>query len=175
MLDVVVWPHPILKQKMKPVEVFDKRLKLLANQMFETMYEHKGLGLAAPQVGIDKQMLVMDVTDCKCSEYPCEHANPLVMINPTFGVHHDDKDLREKGEEGCLSFPGFLVDVERWTKGTVWYASLEGEQVVRKVDGLEARCAQHEIDHLDGVTFLRYLSKHHRDLIQSKMRKRGGR
>ena len=158
MLDLAIWPAPILKKKTELIVVFDNELEFLADQMFETMYAHKGIGLAANQVNLDKRMLVMDVDD-----------NPIVMVNPI--ILESSKEI-EKDLEGCLSFSGFLVEVERSKWIIVKYQNLLGEIIQKKFENLEARCANHEIEHLNGITFLRYISKQHRELIQNKLRKR---
>lgn len=161
MLELAVWPALILKKKTESVVVFDKELEFLAEQMFETMYSLKGIGLAAPQVNLNKRMLVMDIDN-----------NPLVVINPKIS---DLLGPCIKESEGCLSFPGFLVDVERPSHVFLDYQNFDGtwEKEVN-FTGLESRCVQHEIDHLDGITFLRYISKQHRDLIDKKLRKKRG-
>lgn len=157
MLKLALWPDSILKKEAKRVEVFDQKLKFLSEEMFKFMKQNKGIGLAAPQVSIDKKMLVMDVN------------RPIVMINPR--IYETSKYEVEKGEEGCLSFPGFLVEVERFKKIDIEYNDLDGNVCSLKLEDLEARCVQHELDHLNGVTFLKYLSKLHRDMITAKMKK----
>lgn len=158
MLELVVWPAPILKKKTEDVTVFDDELKFFSEQMFETMYAHRGIGLAAPQVGLNKRMLVMNCGD-----------DPLVMVNPILEAVYGNKI---KMSEGCLSFPGFLVDVERPESCIVAWQDLGGNEEYHEFRGLEARCIQHEIDHLDGITFLRYISSFHRKMIEKKMEKR---
>ncbi len=160
MLELAVWPAPILKKKIAPVIVFDKdELHFLAEQMFTVMYNQRGIGLAAPQVNLDKRMLVMQ-----------PGKTPHVIVNP---VIVSSSENFVKDSEGCLSFPGFLVDVERPETVNVNYQTIDGQWVNNyHFSGLGARCIQHEIDHLDGITFLRYISKLHRDIITKKMTKR---
>jgi peptide deformylase len=159
MLELAVWPAEILKNKASPVDMTNSDVRdevaFLAQEMFKTMRHHKGIGLAAPQVNLDKRMLVMD-----CGN------NPLVLINPKVEVW---TTLKVKYPEGCLSFPGFLVDVERPEMVRVSYYDLDGKEQDEWFYDLEARCVQHEIDHLDGITFLRYTSRFHRAMIRRKL------
>ena len=161
MLELAVWPNPILKQKAKLITVFDEEIEFMSRQMFKKMYAEKGIGLAAPQVHYNKQMLVMD-----CGN------NPIIMLNPRI-VAKDETLV--KMSESCLSFPGFLVDIERPESIAVSYNDLQGNtKFSQTFFGLEARCAQHEIDHLDGITFLKYISSLHRNMIQKKLEKKRG-
>lgn len=158
MLELAVWPNLILKKKLEPVTNFDDELAFFSELMFERMYYNRGVGLAANQVHLTKRMLVMDVNN-----------NKKVCVNPY--VVEQSKEL-VKDEEGCLSFPGFLVQVERPSWVIAGYQDLSGDIIEEKLEGFEARSFLHEKDHLDGVTFLRYLSRQHRELIDKKMRKR---
>jgi len=160
MLDLAIWPASILSKETERVEVFDSEIKFLSEQMFETMYAHKGIGLAAPQVHLINRMLVMD-----CGE-------PKVMCNPEITGR---SETMVKTQEGCLSFPGFLVDVDRCKEILVRYQSVEGVFIEERFTGLSAICIQHEVDHLDGITFLKYISRAHRRMIKKSLEKRQGR
>jgi len=142
-LDIRVLGDPILREDTKPVDEITESLRLLARNMFETMYLAKGIGLAAPQVGRSERMAVVDVED-----------NPLVIINPEV-VYTEGK---AKGEEGCLSIPDVYGDVERPAKVRVRAVGLDGKTFEIEADGLFARCLQHEIDHLHVKLFIDYLS-----------------
>ncbi len=166
MFDLAIWPAPILQKKTEPVTVFDEELKFFLEQMFETMRAEKGIGLAAPQVGLDRRMLVMD---CKTK---MGEDNPKVLVNP---VITSKSEKLVKTDEGCLSFPGFLVSVERSESVNFDYQTLDGHWVRNfHLHGLQSRCIQHEIDHLDGITFLRYISRTHRNMIKNSLERRYG-
>lgn len=142
---IVHYPHPALRHRSKPVRTIDKELHLNIGEMMGLMYEAKGLGLAAPQVALPFQLLVMNVTgDPKKPE--CEE----VFINPQIV----EKKGAMLGEEGCLSFPGLYQDVRRAQTIKVRAYNLKGQLVEKTVSDLEARAWQHEIDHLNGVLFI---------------------
>jgi peptide deformylase len=142
---IVHYPHPALRHKSKPVKAIDKELHLNIGEMKELMYQAKGLGLAAPQVALPYQLLVMNVTgDPKQPE--CEE----VYLNPRIVERKD----YVTGEEGCLSFPGLYQDVRRAQTIKVQAYNLKGQLVEKVVNDLEARAWQHEIDHLNGVLFI---------------------
>jgi peptide deformylase len=126
--------------------------------MLKTMYASKGIGLSAPQVGMLNRMFVMD-----CGDNPCVFINPIIT--------HKSKETVQS-REGCLSFPGFLVEVKRHAEVTVHFHGLDGNKYDIVLEGIEAICAQHEIDHLEGKVFLRYLSKFHRNMIEKQMKRR---
>ena len=167
--EIKLYGDPVLEVMCDPVpeeELGSDELKTLVDDMFETMYEAKGVGLAAPQIGIAKRLFIVDVT---CGEEPDQK---LVLINPevveTIGS--------QVGEEGCLSIPGFRADVKRPMRATVRALDVEGKPF--EVDGEEllARALLHENDHLNGVLFLRHLSTLKRATIQRKiksLRKKG--
>ena len=158
MLDIAIWPEQILKQKTDPVTVFDDELKFITNQLFETMYAKKGIGLAANQCFLNKSMFVMDYKN-----------NPLVVINP---IVVEKSETTIKGSEGCLSFEGFLVDVYRSTWITLKYQDLEGSEQEKRFEGMESVIVQHESQHLEGITIINYLSRMHRDMITRKLQKK---
>ncbi|MBQ9021705.1 MAG: peptide deformylase [Eggerthellaceae bacterium] len=142
-MDIVLAPDPILRQVCEPCEVGDKSLKKLAKEMAKTMYKNEGVGLAAPQVGVLKRIIVVDC-DIESSK-----KNPVVLINPE--IVDSSGDVVIDGE-GCLSCPGITVPIARASEVRVRYFDLDGSECEMEADGLWARCIQHEIDHLDGKT-----------------------
>ncbi len=146
LLEVRFWPDPVLRQKGRPVEVWDEDLRRTLMDMAETMYAYKGIGLAAQQVGLTQRIMVCDVP----SEKEGERGTGLLLVtNPRI--------VRREGEvtwnEGCLSFPGLEIDVNRAARVRVVYQDERGVQREIEAQGLFAVCLQHEIDHLDGIVF----------------------
>ncbi|MCY6382735.1 peptide deformylase [Hoeflea prorocentri] len=166
---LVLLPDPILRTESEPVERVDDDIQTLADDMLETMYDAPGIGLAAIQVGIPRRLLVVD-----CSKEDEERA-PMVFINPNVVASSDERSVYE---EGCLSIPDYYAEVERPAQVTVDYVDREGNQQQIEADGLLATCLQHEIDHLNGVLFIDYISKLKRDMVIRKFTKlaksRGG-
>jgi peptide deformylase len=161
-LKVVKYGDPVLEMKAEPITEFDTpELHKLVEDMFDTMYSAKGIGLAAPQVGLSKQLTVIDVSAGE------EGGEQLVLINPQIV----EKTGSQLGEEGCLSIPGFREDVKRAMKVKVKAKNAKGEDIEHDAEELLSRCMQHEIDHLHGVLFLSHLSPLKRDLIRRKIRK----
>jgi peptide deformylase len=161
-LKVVKYGDPVLETKTEPITEFDTpELHKHVEDMFDTMYAAKGIGLAAPQVGLRMQLTVIDVSAGE------EGGERLVLINPEI-VERNGSQL---GEEGCLSIPGFREDVKRAMHIKVRAKNAKGETVEYAADELLSRCMQHEIDHLHGVLFLSHLSPLKRDLIRRKIRK----
>lgn len=152
---------PVLETKADPVTEFDGELRQLAADMFETMYANKGVGLAAPQVGVSRRLAVIDPGAGE------DEAARIVLVNPEILV----KEGTQIGEEGCLSIPGFREDVKRAWRVRVRAQDLEGKFFEIEGEELLARAIQHEIDHLDGILFLQHLSLLKRDLIKRKIRK----
>jgi peptide deformylase len=152
---------PVLETKAEPVTEFNGELKQLAADMFETMYANKGIGLAAPQVGVSKRLTVLDPSAGE------DEAAKLVLVNPEILV----REGVQIGEEGCLSIPGFREDVRRAYRVRVRAQDLDGNFFETDGEELLARAIQHEIDHLDGILFLQHLSLLKRDLIKRKIRK----
>jgi len=146
-LPVLIWPDARLSQKCAPV--VDGPLDDLIADMFETMYAAKGRGLAAPQVGVMQRLFVMDIT------WKEGVPSPVVMINPTIMAA---ERIPVTADEGCLSIPGVLVSVERPKAVTVQWTAAEGDIHMADFDGVEARCIQHEFDHLNGVVTFDHLS-----------------
>ncbi|MDA8585297.1 peptide deformylase [Rhodobacteraceae bacterium] len=161
--DIIIHPDPRLKAKTDEVSDFDASLKTLADDMLETMYVAPGIGLAAPQVGIMKQMLVMD-----CIKEDGEAPRPMVLINPSVTWTSEECSTYE---EGCLSIPDQYADVERPAEVDVTWQDLNGETQSERFDGLWATCVQHEIDHLNGKLFIDYLKPLKRQMITRKMKK----
>ena len=143
-LEVLVYPDPVLRRGGKPVTQFDQALRDLSARMMEAMYEEGGVGLAAPQVGIEWKLLVLNPAGDKK-----DRSGELTLCNPKI----TRKKGREFGEEGCLSFPDIHAEVERWVDITVTYQDLDGVERTMTANGWLARIVQHEIDHLDGVFF----------------------
>ena len=143
-LKIWEWPHPVLCKPSAPIERFDEALLTLTEQMWVTMYHARGVGLAAPQVGVSTRLLVMD---CAFSQ---EAPRRFVCVNPTL---HDLGELIDSSE-GCLSFPGLSVEVPRHATLTLKAFDEYGAPFELALEGLEAICAQHETDHLNGESFL---------------------
>ena len=162
-LNILLAPDPGLKKPSRTVEHVDAAARRLMDDMLETMYAANGIGLAAPQVGVHKRIIVVDVTA------PQEQApRPYRMANPEIIWRSDDMVV---GEEGCLSLPDQFGDVIRAEQIRLRYLDHENEIRELEAKGLLARCIQHEIDHLNGVLFLEHLSFIKRDLMRRKIRK----
>ena len=142
-MQIVLSPDPILRQVCEPCDVGDKGLKKLAKDMAKTMYKNEGVGLAAPQVGVLKRIIVVDC------DFESEKKNPIVMVNPEIV---DASEEQETEGEGCLSCPGISVPITRSAEVVVRFFDLNGEECTMQAAGLWARCIQHEIDHLNGKT-----------------------
>ena len=157
-LTILRYPDPRLHKVAKPVGAVDARLRKLADDMFETMYEAAGIGLAATQVDVHERLIVIDVSE--------ERDQPLVLINPEIVWASEEKRV---GDEGCLSVPGIYDGVERSTSIKVQALDLEGKLQVHAAEGMLAVCIQHEMDHLLGKVFVEYLSPLKRNRIKTKM------
>ena len=158
---ILIHPDPRLKKVCDPVSTFDAELAKLADDMLETMYDAPGIGLAAPQVGVMSQLLVMDCVKDGAPE-------PMVLINPKVVW---ESETRNVYEEGCLSIPGQYADVERPSMVRVTWQDVSGKEHEQEFDDLWATCVQHEIDHLHGVLFIDYLKPLKRQMITRKMQK----
>ena len=158
-LKILEFPDPKLRIKAQPVETVDNTLRRLIDDMFETMYDAPGIGLAATQVDVHRRLLVADVST--------EKDDPRVLINPEIV----EKDGVEVTEEGCLSVPGYFEEVTRAEHVKVRYLDRDGNQQEEDFDGLLAVCVQHEIDHLDGRLFVDYLSEAKRQRIRKRLEK----
>jgi len=159
-MDIVKYPDPVLRRGGKPVEAFDASLADTAAKMIEAMYRFGGVGLAAPQVGLELALLVLNP-----SGDPDKKAEELVMLNPKVL----SRKTLEWGEEGCLSFPGIYGDVERHAKISVRYDDLQGEEQVIQAEGFLARVILHEMDHIEGVLFVDRLSPVDRLRVKSRL------
>lgn len=162
-LPILVIPDPRLKLISEPVEAITEDIRRLVADMFETMYDAPGIGLAAIQVGVAKRLLVIDVGSRE------EGRQPLTVINPEIVWASDDAFRIH--QEGCLSIPEYYEEVERPARIRVRYTDLDGKTQEIEADGLLATCLQHEIDHLNGVLFIDHLSKLKRDRVNCKFAK----
>ena len=159
---LIILPDPLLRQVSKPIERVDAETKRLAQDMLDTMYDAPGIGLAAVQIGVERRMLVIDVSR------EDEERTPLVFINPEILTSSDDRSVYE---EGCLSIPDYYAEVERPAKVTVKYIDRDGKVQMVEAEGLLATCLQHEIDHLNGVLFIDHISRLKRDMVIKKFTK----
>jgi peptide deformylase len=158
-MTVLQYPDERLRKIAQKIEKVDDNIRSVIDDMFETMYEEQGVGLAATQVDVHRRLFVAD-----CSE---DQNEPLVFINPEI----TEAEGHFKNDEGCLSFPGVYAKVERAEKITVTALDKNGERFSRSAEGLLAICIQHEIDHLDGKLFVDYLSPLKRERIRKKLEK----
>ncbi|HEY8264422.1 MAG TPA: peptide deformylase [Methyloceanibacter sp.] len=161
-LPIIVLPDPVLRKESAPVERIDASLKRLADNMFATMYDAPGIGLAAPQVGVSRRLIVMDPTRDE------EAKTPLTMVNPEILSRGSEMRVHD---EGCLSIPDITAEVERPALTRVSYLDLEGKKQEIELEGIWSTLVQHEIDHLNGVLFIDYLSRLKRDMIVKKFTK----
>ena len=157
---ILIEPAPILRKKCEPLEKVNDETRKLMDEMLETMYEAPGIGLAAVQIGILKKLIVIDISKGE------EKKNPLFLVNPK--IVHQSKETSIY-EEGCLSLPGQFAEIERPAECTVNYVDYNGKEKELKANGLLATCVQHEIDHLNGILFIDYLSKLKKDMIIKKL------
>ncbi len=155
-LDVLHYPNSVLRKKCEAIDVIDDDVVQLAHDMLETMYVDKGIGLAAPQVGVSRRLIVLDIGD-----------GPLMLVNPKI-VAAEGSDTME---EGCLCLPGINVEVERSARVRVSGLDLAGKELDIDADDLLARALQHEIDHLSGTLIIDKVSKLKRDLLIKKYKK----
>lgn len=159
-LDILEFPDPQLRIVAKPVKTVDANIQQLVDDMLETMYDAEGIGLAATQVNVHRQVIVIDVSD--------ERDQPLVFINPSIEVVNEELD---EYQEGCLSVPGYYEEVSRPTSVKVTALDKNGESFELMPEGLLAVCIQHEIDHLNGKLFVDYISALKRNRIKQKLQK----
>jgi peptide deformylase len=159
---ILIEPDKILRQVSKPVKSIGEEERSLMNDMLETMYAAPGIGLAAIQVGVPKRIIVMDISrDEKKKE-------PMYFVNPIIKNKNSDKAIYE---EGCLSVPNQFAEIERPNSCDVEYLDYNGQKKLLKADGLLATCIQHEMDHLEGILFIDYLSKLKKTMILKKLSK----
>jgi len=159
---ILTEPNKILRQISKPVETVSKEEQKLMDDMLDTMYAAKGIGLAAIQIGVPKRIIVMDLSK------ESEKKNPRYFVNPII----KNKNLEKATyEEGCLSVPNQFAEIDRPSTCEVEYLDYDGKKQLLKADGLLATCIQHEMDHLEGILFIDYLSKLKRSMIIKKLSK----
>ena len=162
--EILTVPHPVLKQVSQPVDKVDDALRALMDDMLETMYDAPGIGLAAVQIGVPKRVIVMDLSR------EGEDKAPQFFVNPEILWKSDEL---APYEEGCLSVPEIYDEVERPARVKLRYLNYQGEQVEEDAEGLYAVCIQHEMDHLEGVLFIDYLSRLKREQAVKKVKKLG--
>jgi peptide deformylase len=169
LLEILTYPNPVLAQKSKPVAEVNDEVRQLVSDMIETMYDADGVGLAAPQVGVLKRIIVLDCSS-RIDEEGNEigERNPLAFINPV--ITHKEGSIT--WEEGCLSVPDFTEEVQRAAEVKVTALNPDGEEIHFDADELFSVCLQHEIDHLDGVLFVDRLSKLKSSMIKKRLKKR---
>ena len=157
---ILTEPNKVLRQKSLKVDVVDQEIQKLMDDMLETMYAAPGIGLSAVQIGILKRLVVIDISRDE------EKKNPLFLINPEIINQSEQTSVYE---EGCLSIPGQFAEIERPAECTLKYIDYNGKEKELKADGLLATCIQHEVDHLNGILFIDYLSKLKKDMIIKKL------
>ena len=158
--NIIIEPDPILRKKSEKLEKVDDELRGLLDDMLETMYAAPGIGLAAVQVGILKRLIVIDISKDK------EEKKPLFLINPEIISLSNQKSVYE---EGCLSLPGHFAEIERPAECRIKFIDYDGKEKELKANGLLSTCIQHEVDHLNGVLFIDYLSKLKKDMSIKKL------
>ena len=158
-LPILHFPDPRLRTVAEPVATVDDAVRRLIDDMFETMYEAPGVGLAAPQVNVSKRLIVIDISR--------ERSAPLCLVNPRIVSRAETSHI----EEGCLSVPGIYEMIERAGRITVEALDRDGRPFTTEAEGLLGVCIQHEIDHLDGILFVDYLTELKRQRIRKKMEK----
>ena len=158
--NIVIEPDPILRKKSSVLEKVNGEIRNLLDDMLQTMYEAPGIGLAAVQIGILKRIIVIDISKDK------EEKKPLFLINPEITFRSKKTSVYE---EGCLSLPGHFAEIERPAECHLNFIDYNGKRKELKAKGLLATCIQHEIDHLNGILFIDYLSKLKKDMIIKKL------
>ena len=159
---ILTEPNKLLRQISKPVKLVGKEERKLMDDMLETMYAANGIGLAAIQIGIPKRIIVMDISKDKNKKDPRFFVNPVIK---------NKDNLKSTYEEGCLSVPDQFAEIDRPKKCEVEYLDYNGREKLLKAEGLLATCIQHEMDHLEGILFIDYLSKLKRSMIIKKLSK----
>jgi len=159
---ILVEPDQLLRQISKPVEKVGKEEQQLMDDMLETMYAANGIGLAAIQIGIPKRIIVMDISKDKYKKEPRYFVNPIIKNKDT---------IKSTYEEGCLSVPDQFAEIDRPKKCDIEYLDYNGKKKILNAEGLLATCIQHEMDHLEGILFIDYLSKLKKSMIIKKLSK----
>jgi peptide deformylase len=160
--NILTEPDPFLRQKSTNVEDVNDEIRVLMNDMLETMYNAPGIGLAAIQIGIPKKIIVIDLSKDNEKRAPLHFINPQIITNSKNEVSY---------EEGCLSVPGQFAEINRPNKCKVKYLDYYGQEKIMEAEGLLATCIQHEMDHLEGILFIDYLSKLKKSMIVKKLSK----
>ncbi len=160
--NILTEPNKLLRQISKNVDEVGKEEQRLMDDMLDTMYHAKGIGLAAIQIGVPKRIIVMDISKEEGKKEPLYFVNPVIKNKDT---------LKSRYEEGCLSVPNQFAEIDRPSKCEIEYLNYNGEKKLIKVDGLLATCIQHEMDHLNGILFIDYLSKLKKSIIIKKLSK----
>ena len=159
---ILIEPDPFLRQKSTKVDEVNDETRALMDDMLETMYHAPGIGLAAIQIGVSKRVIVIDLSRDQ------EKKNPLYLVNPEIIANSNNNGSYE---EGCLSVPGQFAEINRPDKCKVKYLDYNGVEQITEAKGLLATCIQHEIDHLEGILFIDYLSKLKKSMIDKKLSK----
>ena len=159
---ILIEPDPILRKKSSPLQKVDDQTRKLMKDMLETMYKAPGIGLAATQIGILKRIIVIDISKNE------EKKTPLFLVNPEIIFRSKNTSVYE---EGCLSLPGQFAEIERPAECHLKYINFDGKTKELKADGLLSTCIQHEVDHLNGILFIDYLSKLKKNMIIKKLLK----
>ena len=159
---IITEPNKLLRQISKSVDRVGEDEQRLMDDMLETMYAANGIGLAAIQIGIPKRIIVMDISKDKDKKEPMYFVNPIIK---------DKATLKSTYEEGCLSVPNQFAEIDRPAKCNIEYLDYNGEKKILKAEGLLATCIQHEMDHLEGILFIDYLSKLKKSMIIKKLSK----
>ncbi|MEO1230269.1 MAG: peptide deformylase [Myxococcota bacterium] len=167
--EILTFPNPRLNERAEPVEGVDDEIRTLIEDMFETMYDSEGVGLAAPQVGVLKRIIVVD-----CGEREGDESAPLQPVQPIAVVNPEVEEAEGKitWKEGCLSIPGFTDDVERAAEVVVTGLDRDGNPLRIEATGLLAVCLQHEIDHLEGTLFVDRLSRLKQTLVKKRLKRK---
>ena len=160
---IIIEPDPILRRKSENLDTVDDTVRNLMDEMLKTMYEAPGIGLAAVQVGILKRVIVIDISKEN------QKKKPIFLVNPIISYKSKNTSTYE---EGCLSLPGHFAEIERPAECNVEFVDYEGKKKELKADGLLSTCIQHEVDHLNGILFIDYLSKLKKDFIIKKLKKK---
>ena len=157
---ILTEPDPFLRQKSKKVEEVNDSIRILMDDMLDTMYEAPGIGLAAIQIGVPKRVIVIYLSN------DCEKKNPLYFVNPEIITKSDNESSYE---EGCLSVPNQFAEISRPNKCKIKFLDYNGNEKTLEMNGLLATCIQHEMDHLEGILFIDYLSKLKKSVIMKKL------
>ena len=160
---ILTEPNPILRQKSQPVDIVDDLTRKLMDDMLETMYLAPGIGLAAIQIGVPKRIIVLDISKDPKKKEPMYFVNPVIVSTSKNNITY---------EEGCLSVPGQFAEIDRPDRCHVKYLDYNGNYKELQSEGLLATCIQHEIDHLEGILFIDYLSNLKKSMIIKKLSKR---